>query len=494
MTVLIVGAGPAGLTTAIELARRGVPYRIVDAADQHFAGSRGKGLQPRTLEVFRDLGVLDAVLATGGPYPPMRVYAGGTVVHEARMVPEREATPDIPYPNAWMLPQNLTDGILRDRLAALGGRVELSTALVGFEADQDGVTATLRRGEETETVRVEYLVGADGGRSTVRRTLGIPLLGETREQQRALVADVPVPGLGRDHWHAWGADASTAVALCPLAGTDMFVLQAAMIGDDPVEPTAETVRRVFAERSGTDIELGEPTWITVYRANIRMAERFRDGRVFLVGDAAHVHSPAGGQGLNTSIQDAYNLGWKLAAVLQGAPEDLLDSYEAERLPVAAAVLNISTTLHDRGFTEQRNAMDRSDPELAQLHISYRHGALSIDEREAPGALRAGDRAPDAPCRTADGEATTLFAVLAGPHPTVLAFDPAQAPAGVPGLVVDDRTDPDGHVRRAYDAAPGTLMVVRPDGYLGLITADAHRMADICREYLVTIGPAPAATR
>jgi 2-polyprenyl-6-methoxyphenol hydroxylase-like FAD-dependent oxidoreductase len=487
MPVLIVGAGPAGLTAAIELARRGVPYRIVDAAAEHSPGSRGKGLQPRTLEVFADLGVLDRVLATGGPYPPMRVRSGGAVVHEGRIAPERAATPDVPYPNGWMLPQNLTDGILRDRLAELGGRVELGTELVDLAADGAGVTATLRHDGAVEEVRVEYLVGADGGRSAVRRRLGIPLLGETREDQRALVADVPVPGLDRDHWHIWGTEGASAVALCPLAGTELFVLQAAMLGDEPVAATAETVRRVFAERSGTGIELGEPRWITVWRANMRMAERFREGRVFLVGDAAHVHSPAGGQGLNTSIQDAYNLGWKLAAVQGGAPAGLLDTYEDERLPVAAGVLNISRKLHDRGFDDEGDPIDRSDPELAQLHVSYRRSALSVDDRTAPGRVRAGDRAPDAPYR--DG---TLFGLYAGPHPTVLAFGPAALPdiPGVPGLLVDDATDGAGHVRRLYDMEPGMVVVVRPDGHIGLVTGDPSRVPG----YLGTMNPVGLAVR
>lgn len=144
------------------------------------------------------------------------------------------------------------------------------------------------------------------------------------------------------------------------------------------------------------IRLTEVLWHSLFRANIRMAEHFRAGRVFLVGDAAHVHSPAGGQGLNTSVQDAYNLGWKLAAVVAGAPAGLLDTYEEERLPVAAAVLGISTKLHDKGVAGAADAHRRDDPALHQLGLGYRASSLSREERAEPGAVRAGDRAPDAP--------------------------------------------------------------------------------------------------
>ncbi|BCJ35823.1 3-(3-hydroxyphenyl)propionate hydroxylase [Actinocatenispora thailandica] len=395
--VLIVGAGPAGLTLAIELARRGVPYRLVDAGPGPFPGSRGKGLQPRTLEVFEDLGVLDAVFAAGSPYPPIRAYRGDTVLYEGRMAPERAVTPHLPYPNVWMLPQTRTVRILTDRLRELGGTVEYDTAVVGFDQDDDAVRAELGSGE---TITARYLVGTDGGRSTVRAGLGVGFLGETREAERSIVADLPVAGLDREHWHFWGDGPATGIGLCPLGGTDLFQLQAPLLGGETPTPDTAGVRALFAERAGVALDLGEVVWASVWRANIRMVDRYRVGRVLLAGDAAHVHSPAGGQGLNTSIQDAYNLGWKLAGVLAGGPEPLLDSYQHERLPVAAGVLGISTALHDKGLAGDRDALRRDDPELAQLTLGYPDSPLSVTDLDLPARSAAPPTRPASTCRPA----------------------------------------------------------------------------------------------
>ncbi|MGA8114639.1 MAG: FAD-dependent oxidoreductase [Actinocatenispora sp.] len=494
--VLIVGAGATGLTLAIDLARRGVPYRIVDRADGPLPGSRGKGLQPRTLEVFDDLGVLDAVLAQGSGYPPLRAWQGEQVVWEGHMTPTREVTPDVPHPNPWLLPQMRTERILRERLAALGGDVEQGTELVGLAQDAGGVTATLRRAGNTEQARFDYLVGADGGHSAVRKAIGVGFLGESRPAERMLVGDLPVPGLDREHWHFWGGSPADGIGLCPLAGTDLFQLQASLLdGDDP-EPTTADVHALFGRRAGVDLPLGDVVWASRWRANIRMADRFRAGRVFLTGDAAHVHSPAGGQGLNTGVQDAYNLGWKLAAVLAGAPEELLDTYQAERLPVAAGVLGISTELHDRAVRGDRDAHSRDDPELRQLLLSYPDSPLSVEARTEPTGVRAGDRAPDAPCRRADGTPVRLFDVFRGPQITVLAFGSEASPTldglvrgrqGVrlcqvthPGRRADGLVDQDGHAHGSYGGADGTIAVVRPDGYLGLVTTDPDQVPGYLR--------------
>jgi 2-polyprenyl-6-methoxyphenol hydroxylase-like FAD-dependent oxidoreductase len=486
--VVIVGAGPAGLTLAIELARRGVPHRLVDAGPGPFPGSRGKGLQPRTLEVFEDLGVLDTVFAAGSPYPPIRAYRGDTVVYEGRMAPERAVTPRLPYPNVWMLPQTRTVRILADRLRELGGAVEYGTALVGFDQDEAAVHAELGTGE---TITARYLVGADGGRSTVRSALGVGFLGETREGERSIVADLPVAGLDREHWHFWGDGPDTGIGLCPLGGTDLFQLQAPLLdGSDPTPDTAG-VHALFAARAGVELDLGEVVWASVWRANIRMVDRYRVGRVLLAGDAAHVHSPAGGQGLNTSIQDAYNLGWKLAGVLSGAPEPLLDSYQDERLPVAAGVLGVTTALHDKGVAGDGDALRRDDPELAQLTLGYPDSPLSVTDLDLPAGgqlpdapVRAGGRAPDAPCHDADGTPVRLFQVFAGPHATVLAFGTGPVPApraglaerGVvrPGAAAPDAlVDTGGHAHAGYGAHPDRplLVLVRPDGYVGFLGRD-----------------------
>jgi 2-polyprenyl-6-methoxyphenol hydroxylase-like FAD-dependent oxidoreductase len=346
--VLIAGAGPTGLTLACDLARRGVACRIVDKAPAHFAGSRGKGVQPRTLEVLDDLGVVDAAMAAGAAYPLIRAYDGAAVLGDWAMFERRAPAPDVPYPNILLLGQWRTEEILRARLAEHGVRVELATELTGFEQDGGGVTATLVRAGETERVRAGYLVGADGGRSFVRRALGVGFQGEMLEADRALVGDVRADGLDRERWHAWPKARGGPVALCPLPGTERFQILIPIHGDEAPELTVEVVERLFHERTGrSDVRLHDASWLSLYRPSVRMVDRYRAGRVFLAGDAAHVHPAAGGQGLNTGVQDAYNLGWKLGQVLAGAPAALLDTYEEERLPVAAAMLGLTSRLHRR---------------------------------------------------------------------------------------------------------------------------------------------------
>ncbi|MFC4013259.1 FAD-dependent monooxygenase [Nonomuraea purpurea] len=356
--VLIVGAGPTGLTLAVELARRGVDLRIVDKFPQPPTGVRGKGLQPRTLEVFDDLGVIDQVLATGAEYPNVRAYKGEEVVWEGRLDELREPSETMPYPNLFMQPQWRTEKILRDRLAELGHQVEFGAGVIDVEQDADGVTATLEGGER---VRSAYLVGCDGGRSTVRKRLGIGFAGETFDSERVMLADIRTKDLDRDYWHVWGTMAQHAVyvTICPLPHTDVFQIIAPGEGD---------LTALVAEHA-PHVHIDEILWRSEYRVNVRMAERFRVGRIFLAGDAVHVHSPAGGQGLNTGVQDAYNLGWKLAI----GTEALLETYEDERMAVAEHVLGLSSRLH-------RERRTRLSDDTNQLDLAYRGSALSVGER------------------------------------------------------------------------------------------------------------------
>ena len=459
MDVLIAGAGPTGLTLAIELARRGVGVRIIEKTESFFIGSRGDGLQPRTLEVFEDLGVLDAVFAAGSAPFATKVYVGGKHVGEHALFTPAESTPTVPYPSAWFLGQSQTEGILRDRLAEFGVRVELGTELVGFTQDDDGVTTTLGTGE---VVRASYLVGADGGKSFVRKTLGIAFEGTTDESIRMLLGDVQATGLDHTCGHWFGAEDNPmrGVVFTPLPGGPYFQF-GAPLGDGELD--VETALPALQARvdlfSGGGVRLHDLIWSTVWRPNIRLAERFRDGRVFLAGDAAHVHPPTGGQGLNTGVQDAYNLGWKLA---DGSPE-LLDSYETERRAVAARVLGVTTEILQKYVDGDEDAHERGES-TQQLDISYRTGPFD-------GVLRAGDRAPDSPLVDANGKQVRLFELFRGPHATVLAFggDVSEGayrilPAGSVASG-SDLVDVGGH---AYAAYGGGVVTVRPDGYVGSI--------------------------
>lgn len=446
--VLIVGAGPSGLALAVDLARRGVHALVLERADELFPGSRGKGIQPRTMEVFDDFGVIDAIHAAGGTYPVGMVWRDGERVGEHRMFDPAEPSEDSPYNKPWMVPQWRTQKILAERLAELGGEIAFGREAVGLTQDAEGVTVRLSGGG---ALRGRYLVAADGGRSAVRRALGIGMTGETVDPHPTLVADVRITGLDRDNWHIFPPrDGAGFLALCPLAGTEDFQVTARFEEGADVDLTPDGIRKVIAGRSHIPAEaVTEVRWASDFRPRAALADRFRAGRVFLAGDAAHVHSPAGGQGLNTSVQDAYNLGWKLDAVLTGsAPATLLDSYEEERRPVAAQMLDLSTGVH-RGEVRRGGA-------TRQLGLGYRESSLTEETREAVGAdaLRAGDRAPDA---TVDG--VRLFDAFRGPHWTLLALGTG-APGGVGGPVA---RVVGGSAPAAYGAG---LFLVRPDGYIG----------------------------
>lgn len=461
--MLIVGAGPCGLALACDLARRGVRALLVEQAPALFPGSRGKGIQPRTREVLDDLGVGDAVRTQGGPAPVGMVWQDGRRQGEHDMFRRAEPTEAEPYGEPWMMPQWRTQEILLARLRELGGDVAFSTALTGLDQDTEGVTAHLTTGP----VRASYLVAADGGRSTVRRALAVPMTGETVDPAPMLVADVRVAGdaLDRLNWHVVMGDVGF-VTLCPLPGTADFQLVAQFKEGEP-DTSVEGVRALVAARTHLDADdITEVRWSSDFRPRAALADRFREGRVFLAGDAAHVHSPAGGQGLNTSVQDAYNLGWKLGQVLRhGAPVALLDSYEAERRPVAADMLGLSTRIH-RGEQERGAAAQ-------QLGLGYREGPLSAGRA---GALVAGDRAPDGPA----GDGRRLFDVFRGPHFTLLIVGADTEPPAF-----DGSSSAAVHVHRtdAYEAYGKGLFLIRPDGYIGWAGEDVSGLGS----YLAPLG-------
>ncbi|NGO14214.1 FAD-dependent oxidoreductase [Streptomyces sp. HC44] len=462
--VLVVGAGPTGLALACDLARRGVHALVVERADGLFPGSRGKGLQPRTMEVFDDLGVLDAIRAHGGPYPVGVIWQDGKRQGEHRMFDEVAPTEAVPYAGSWMVPQWRTQEILFARLGELGGGVAFGRELTGLTQDADGVTATFTTGAP---VRARYAVAADGGRSTVRRLLGIGMTGETVDPNPALVADVRITGLDRDNLHVFPpADGEGFLVIWPLPGVEDFQLAGSF--EDPAatpDLSLEGIRKLVATRTHLEPDaVTEVRWASDFRPRAAMADRFREGRVFLAGDAAHVHSPAGGQGLNTSVQDAYNLGWKLGAVLRGdAPDSLLDSYEEERLPIAAQMLGLSTRVH-RGETRRGEATQ-------QLGLGYRDSSLTLETRAGlpEDALRAGDRAPDG---TRGG--VRLFDAFRGPHWTLLTVGAEVELPPLDGDLVHTVRIP------AYPAYGTGVFLIRPDGYVGWAGETATGPAEYLR--------------
>jgi len=484
--VLIVGAGPTGLTLACELARRHIAFRLIEAAPSPQPGSRGKGIQPRTLEVFHDLGIVDRVLANGRMAMPMRARAPDGSVTTTGNDP---ITPraDVPYASTLVTPEWRVEEALRLLLTELGGTVEFGTALQSFEQTADQVTAHIVHNDVPETITTPWLIGCDGGHSIVRKQAGIHFEGETRDEIRMIVADIEVDGLDREAWHMW-SHAEGMVSLCPLPSTNAFQFQASIAPGQNTELSLVNMQAIFNQRSSrNDIHLHPPQWSSLWRCNVRLVDRYRARRVFLAGDAAHIHSPAGGQGMNTGIQDAQNLGWKLAAVIAGANPALLDTYEAERRPIAAGVLALSNARLKEAI-EQKSIVARRDKATMQLGIHYRDSTLSRDRRPETASLRAGDRAPDATgLATLQGE-HRLFDLTRGGQFTLLNFGPALAMQLAPFALriihvvpqpagPNDVADPAGQLAKTYGATSKTFVLIRPDGYIALIsdTGDASQL-------------------
>lgn len=486
--VLIAGAGPSGSALAIDLVRRGLDVRIVDKAPHSFEGSRAKGLQPRTLEVLEDLGVLSAVLAHGSLYPKLGIHLGRAVI-PWRMMKNRAATADVPYPNTWLIPQFATDAALHARLVELGGKVEYGTEITGFTQDDTAVTATLATAGGVEHVTARYLVGTDGGASTTRSALGIDFIGSTDEQDRILIVDATTTGLSRNRWHMWPRIRGGFVAACPLPDSDLFQWMVRLSPEEnPPTDLDEINTRIRAHTHARGVELQDIRWRSVFRPNIRLASAYRQGRVLLAGDAAHVHTPAGAQGLNTGIQDAYNLGWKLGQVLAGTDDALLDSYEAERQPIAAGVLGLSTKKYEAIGKLDPTSIRRGKDEQ-QLGITYRGGRLAAAGAQTTGRLNVGDRAPDAVLVDAEGNRVRMFDAYRGLHFTAVAFGDGAARAlseiqwpvagaALRTLAIDAQsstadlvlTDGNGSFSDSYGVAEDTLFLVRPDGYLASIAS------------------------
>ncbi|WP_405170754.1 FAD-dependent monooxygenase [Paenibacillus sp. FSL H8-0280] len=477
--VLVAGAGPTGSTLTADLLRRGLRVRLVEKAPHAFKGSRAKGVQPRTQEVFEDLGVLSDAHTEGSSYPLAGIHLGPITV-PWRMQQRNKTTPDVPYPNILLLAQHRTDAILHRLLARQGLNIEFNNAVDSFEQDADGVTVTLSSGEK---IRSRYLVGADGGSSTVRKGTGIRFVGETNESDPMLIIDGTVNGLSRNRWHMWPRTKGKFVGACPLPHSDQFQVMIRLGADENPDLDEAVLAAQFYKLTG--LRLYDITWSSVFRPNVRLAEHYRSGRVFLAGDAAHVHTPAGAQGLNTGVQDAYNLGWKIGQVIAGAPDRLLDTYEAERQPVAARVLGKSSELYAKLDNKRLASLKRGDEER-QLALSYHGGPLSSEHAAATKSLQVGDRAPDAPC-IGPGGVRRLFEILRGPQFTLLAFG-ANTAHILPELiwptsgvelhryivstgneaeqnVINDTTK---KLTEIYGIHSDTLVLIRPDGYIGSI--------------------------
>ncbi|MFM0201316.1 FAD-dependent monooxygenase [Paraburkholderia fungorum] len=562
--VLIVGAGPTGLAAAMSLARAHIPVRLIDKALQPSPYSRAIGIQARTLELFEQHRLIEPFLELGHRARIANLFSNGMRLARLDFDPLHTR-----YPYLLFLDQAVTERLLTEHLATLGVTIERGVELTMFSQGSASIQATLRRADgHTETMRPSYMIAADGAHSAIRHRLGLSFVGSTSEQT-FLLADLHAEtDWPEDEFHIF-ASGDGLVALFPMGHG-----RHRLIADHPVEPTTVPApatpavlgepplnlvsppslaecKALIARRVRERVDVSDLTWSSYFRLNSRMVERLRVGRIFLAGDAAHVHSPAGAQGMNTGIQEAFNLGWKLARVIKGAaPDRLLDTYHLERHPIERDVLRQTgfiTHMAEADHGPLKLLRERVMPVLAalgplrdaarmtisELSIQYRRGPLTL-ERVLDGGPRAGERAPDALVHVVDGPLGrapgvgcvfdlhdpaffSLF-LLVPPLPVDdTPLDPAakHAPAPdpelerlaveierlLPGAVRIWRvTDTSGEgapaLSESYGRTRPSFYLVRPDGYIcarGRTGSDLHGLLRHCEAWFTAGGAIPEQT-
>jgi 2-polyprenyl-6-methoxyphenol hydroxylase-like FAD-dependent oxidoreductase len=471
--VLVVGAGPVGLTMAAELARYGVSVRIVDKNATRTDKSKALVVWSRTLELLDRADCSGAFVAAGQKVTAANIIAGDKLIGHVELSGIAS-----PYPYALMLPQSETERLLEAHLGSLGIRVEREVEMISLEQAGDGVTTVLRRPDAAqETLQTDWLVGCDGAHSGVRHALGLSFLGDTLRSDWILadihLAGAPFPSSEiATYWHEDGV-----LAVFPISPGRYRVIAdlGRSEGDHPTDPTLEEVQAVIARRGPAGLVASAPIWLSAFRINERKVADYRFGRVFVAGDAAHVHSPAGGQGMNTGMQDAFNLAWKLALVCRGTcrADGLLASYSAERSAVGQQVLTAAgrltalAVLKNHAAQSLRNFVgsllfglapvrDAMANVMTEISIGYSGSPLN-----GPGGL-------DGP---APGQ---RVAPIVGQSPVGAGGDPRFALFAAPGggaarLLGDYRALLEPALRPPL--APSGVWLVRPDGYVATVARD-----------------------
>ncbi|WP_206952879.1 FAD-dependent monooxygenase [Trinickia acidisoli] len=589
LPVLIVGAGPTGLAAAMSLARTHTSVRLIDRAPQPAVHTRAIGIQARTLELFEQHRVVEPFLASGHRLRAANLYSNGNRLARLDFDPLQTR-----YPYLLCLDQSVTERLLTEHLASLGVQIERGVTLVGLKQDAALVEAQLLHADgRQETCRAAYLIGADGAHSTVRHLLGLSFAGKTF-LQTFMLADLQVDSdLSDDEFHLFASSDGLA-AVIPMGGGRHRLIadhpstladpaatlsssqyadapadasheherqdeheheddeqaqtpaHPAAAGDDPPAPSLELCRAIVAQRAHHPLMLSGLAWSAYFRLNSRMVERLWTQRVFLAGDAAHVHSPAGAQGMNTGIQEALNLSWKLARTLAGRESGpLLDTYQLERHPIERDVLRQTAFVTQLAGAERgplKLLRERVMPVLAafgplrdaarlmvsELAIQYRRSPLTL-ERVLDGGPRAGERAPDALVRVVDGPLGqapgtgrlydlhdpgffSLFILEALPGGVDAAVDAkgAKGGAATPAVKPDPELDrlisaieaalPDAvriwrvtdasedatwSLTHAYGRTRPAFYLIRPDGYIGARgrpTSDTSALARHCETW------------
>jgi 2-polyprenyl-6-methoxyphenol hydroxylase-like FAD-dependent oxidoreductase len=519
--VLIVGAGPTGLMMANQLARRNVRSLIIDRHAGPSRETRALGVQSRTMEIYARLGIAGRALELGKIATGANLWADG---RKTARVPVGEAGSSVtPYPYVLILGQDDNERIMGERLRTLGQDVQWNTELTALAQDADGASATLKQPDGAlKRITAGWVAGCDGAHSAVRKACGIPFEGAAYEHV-FFVADTEVTGnmvpdelnvyLWKKGFHLF----------FPMRGKDHWRLVGIFPpGVDPEGAAFESVLPSLRNEAGAGLEFKSCSWFSTYRIHHRAAAKFRDRRCFLLGDAAHIHSPVGAQGMNTGLQDAYNLAWKLALVCEGRADPvLLDSFEAERLPVARRLLDTT----DRAFRlivsdswvaglmrtkvlarvaafamSQRRIQAAAFGVISQTGIHYRESFLSQSVGETHGRVpRAGDRFPWLKVALhAGGAPEDLFGKLDDTRFTLLVIGQPVPPEMVPvlGRMADLIAIPagGGNAKALATAGiePGSYYLLRPDGHIGLC-GDRFELAAMERYLSSRIGLRSAAS-
>ena len=501
--VIIVGAGPTGLALACQLIRYGVNFVIIDKKGSTTPFSRAIGVQARTLEIYEQIGLANKLIALGKPAEKVRMIEGGVVRGEAIL--KDIGTGLSAYPFMLIVEQGMHEALLYEHIRSHGRDVDWQTELTSFTQDIDGVTAIIQGADgQPKTIKAKYLVGCDGAKSFVRHSLGLTFEGDTVDRM-FYVADVQIDWqFSHDALQICLAK-HTITAFFPMVGDNRYRIVGTFPegydGDEGDVLFQEIERQIQAD---TEIKLAisNVNWFSVYKVHSRAVNKFSEGRCFVAGDAAHIHTPAGGQGMNTGIQDGYNLAWKLALACQGrSGSALLETYNEERLPNAHRLLQTTDRLFEFGASDDwlisyirthifphvigfalgldivKNALF---PLVSQIGISYRESSLS--DNDADFAVQAGDRMPYFRV------GPSIYDSLRAPKFHLMTFggDGAGRLADEFRDIVDTHTLPLTDDILEHFGAEGPFMVLlRPDNYIGMITSEisAEAAADYLRAIL-----------
>jgi 2-polyprenyl-6-methoxyphenol hydroxylase-like FAD-dependent oxidoreductase len=529
LSALVVGAGPIGLTMALDLTLRGIKCRIIDKLEQPSDKSKAIAIHSRTTELFEGLGIVQEFLDAGHKIHGTNIYSGKTKLVHLSMDEIGGS-----YPFALAVPQNVTEKILTDELIRHGVYVERGVELIDFTDSGDFVTVNLKHGNgDSETVPTSWLLGCDGAHSTVRHRLNLGFEGGVYERPFATVDCYVEWNESEDELFGFISDGG-GVFFFPLGNKRYRIVADGKPGSSKHDLTLEEMQAIVDEHCYPGIKLRDPIWLAWFNINHRSVEQYRKGRVFVAGDAAHVHSPALGQGMNTGMQDAINLAWKIELVEKEiADPKLLDSYNLERHPIGQALLKrtdlvtkmitirspIGQSLRNRLMpllAEQEVIQHRALQTLSMIGLNYRHSSIVAQHRDGikstvhpvntvSGWLdfnhgpMPGDRAPDGDLSpTPTSSETTLLGKLHGVNHNILLFaglhDSGEALREIDRVLHEieatfefvnchivlsggqDATecksahsvliDPDGALHHKYGAAQSCLYLVRPDGYIG----------------------------